>query len=62
MKNLRNYLLLDPTMPSEQTKNAKWRLITSKANQDSLCAFSLKDLASMEKKPDLKKFLMSEDF
>jgi predicted transcriptional regulator of viral defense system len=23
----RNYLLLDPTMPSEQKKNAKWRLI-----------------------------------
>jgi predicted transcriptional regulator of viral defense system len=25
--NVRNYLLLDPTMPPEQTKNAKWRLI-----------------------------------
>jgi len=25
--NVRNYLLLDPTMPSEQKKNAKWRLI-----------------------------------
>jgi len=25
--DIRNYLLLDPTMPSEQTKNAKWRLI-----------------------------------
>jgi predicted transcriptional regulator of viral defense system len=25
--DVRNYLLLDPTMPSEQTKNAKWRLI-----------------------------------
>jgi predicted transcriptional regulator of viral defense system len=25
--NVRNYLLLDPTMPPEQTKNAKWKLI-----------------------------------
>jgi predicted transcriptional regulator of viral defense system len=27
--NVRNYLLLDPTMPSEQIKNAKWRLIVN---------------------------------
>jgi predicted transcriptional regulator of viral defense system len=27
--NARNYLLLDPTMPVEQKKNAKWRLIVN---------------------------------
>jgi predicted transcriptional regulator of viral defense system len=27
--NVRNYLLLDPTMPVEQKKNAKWRLIVN---------------------------------
>jgi predicted transcriptional regulator of viral defense system len=27
--DVRNYLLLDPTMPSEQTKNAKWRLLVN---------------------------------
>jgi predicted transcriptional regulator of viral defense system len=26
---VRNYLLLDPTMPSEQTKSAKWRLLVN---------------------------------
>ena len=25
--NTRNYLLLDPTMPEKETKNARWRLI-----------------------------------
>jgi len=25
--NIRNYLLLDPTMPEKDTKNARWRLI-----------------------------------
>jgi len=25
--NIRNYLLLDPTMPEKDTKNARWRLL-----------------------------------